>query len=161
MKNYFLGLILFAFFGSVILSVAPHGLSRGYLKFLCGLCSIGCIIFPIASVVVDGDAWRENVESFFEIGEDTRENSVEIYNLFLDEVAEENAELSLKNKIITELKGDNDDIAVDIILDKNSDEIYIEAIRVFFYPSGYDIDPKKVKKICFLELGVECEVFYK
>ena len=161
MKDYFLGLILFAFLGSIILSVAPHGLSRGYLKFLCGLCGIGCIIFPIASVVIDGESWREDVEDLFEINDNANENSVEIYNLFLDEVAEKNAEETLKDKIITELKADKDDICVDIILNKNSDEIYIDAIRVFFYPSGYDIDPKKVKKICFSELGIECEVFYK
>ena len=161
MRDYFLGLILFAFFGSVILSVTPSGLSRGYLKFLCGLCSIGCIIYPIASLAVDGDAWRENIEGMFEVDENAEESSVEIYNLFLDEVAEKNAEDALKSKIITETNGKEEDACVDIILNKNSDEIYIERVFVYLYPSGYDIDPKKVKKICFSELGCECEILYK
>ena len=161
MKDYFLGLILFAFFGAVVLSIAPSGFSRGYLKFLCGLCSIGCIIFPIASLAVDGDSWKENIEGIFETDEKSKESYAEIYNSFLDDIAEENAEETLKNKIITEMNGKYGDIDVDIILNKSCDEIYIESVFVYFYPSGYDIDPRKVKKICFSEFGCECEILYR
>ena len=161
MREYFLGLILFAFFGSVILSVAPHGLSRTYLRFLCGLCSVGCIIFPLVTLFSsDGDKSAE-IESFFEPSENEDKNAVEIYNLYLDSIAEKSAEESLKNKIITELNAKVEDVDVDIILDKSSDEIYIKSVYVLFYPSGYDIDPKKVEKICFSAFGCGCEFFYK
>ena len=161
MRDYFFGLILFAFFGSVILSVAPHGLSRTYLRFLCGLCSVGCIIFPLVSLVSpDGDGGAD-IEAFFETEDGQEKNAVEIYNLYLDGVAEKNAEETLKSEIITELRAKSEDIDVDIILDKSSDEIYIKSVYVFFYPSGYDIDPKKVEKICFSALGCGCEFFYK
>ena len=161
MRSYFLGLILFAFFGSVVLSVAPRGLSRTYLRFLCGLCGIGCIIFPLATLLSGGGSEKEYIESFFEITDQDTNKSAEIYNYYLDDVALTNAEKSLKEKIITETKAKDADFDVNIILKENSGEFYIDGVRVYFYPSGYDIDPRKVEKICFSELGCECEFFYK
>ena len=158
MREYFLGLILFAFFGSVILSVAPEGLGRKYLSFLCGICSVGCIMFPLASLTYDGGA--ESVKALFEVSDEYEENAVEIYNLYLDEAVIKNAEKSLKNEIISELNAGYDDFNVDIILDKNSDEYYIKCVTVTLYPSGYDLDPRKIEKICFSRLECACEFFY-
>ena len=115
MSDYFLGLILFAFFGAIILSITPQGMSRGYLKFLCGLCSIGCIIFPLASFSIEGGAGRDDVEALFDVGENYEENAVEIYNSFLDDTVKSNAENNLKSKIISELNADFEDFDVDII----------------------------------------------
>lgn len=161
MRDYFLGLILFAFFGSVILSVAPSGLGRGYLKFLCALCSIGCIMFPLASIAYDTEAWHGDIENMFETEELSEENSAEIYNSLLDRALEINVENELKAKIITETKAECNDVDVDIILGQNGDEFYIDSIEVVFYPSGYDIDPRKVEKICFSEFGCKCKFFYR
>lgn len=161
MGNYFLGLILFAFFGSVVLSVAPHGLSRNYLRFLCGLCSVGCIVFPLASLLSDNGGGKEYIEPFFEAEAENTDKSVEIYNSYLDSVALSNVEKDLKEKIITETKSKQTDFDIDIILAESSGEIYIDSARVYFYPSGYDIDPRMVEKICFSELGCNCKFFYK
>ena len=161
MKDYFLGLILFAFFGSIVLSIAPRGLSRTYLRFLCGLCSIGCIIFPLVTLLSDGGSEGEYIESLFETELQDANKSVEIYNSYIDDVALTNAEKSLKEKIIAETKSKEADFDVDIILAENGGEIYIKVARVCFYHSGYDIDPRKVEKICFSELGCECEFLYK
>ena len=158
MREYFLGLILFAFFGSVILSVAPQGLGRKYLGFLCGLCSVGCIIFPLASLTYDGGA--ESVKAIFEVSDKYEENAVEIYNLYLDEAVIKNAEENLKSEIISEMGADYEDLDVDIILEKNSDDFYIKCASVTLYPSGYDLDPRGIEKICFSRLECACEFFY-
>ncbi len=158
MREYFLGLILFAFFGSVILSVAPQGLGRKYLSFLCGLCSVGCIMFPLASLTSDGGA--ESVKALFETSDEYEENAVEIYNLYLDDAVIKNAEESLKNEIIAEMNAGVNDFDISIRLEKNSDEFYTKSVLVTFYPSGYDLDPRKIEKICSSRLECSCEFFY-
>lgn len=160
MREYFLGLILFAFLGSAILSVAPCGVAKGYLRFLCGLCGIGCIIFPIFSILGSETGERADFEALFEANANDEDNYVEIYNSFFDESVLLNAEASLKNQIISELNASNEDFELKIIVGYNSDEKYIKRVRVNFYPSGYSIDPKRIEKICFSSLGCECEFFY-
>ncbi len=158
MREYFLGLILFAFFGSVILSAAPQGLGRKYLRFLCGLCSVGCIMFPLVSLTHDGGA--ESIKEAFEASGENEKNAVEIYNLNLDETVIKNAETNLKNEIKTKLKATDEDFYVKIVLDKNGDEFYIKNVLVTFYPSGYDLDPREIEKICFSAYKCGCEFFY-
>ena len=158
MKEYFLGIISFAFFGSFVLSVAPQGLGRKYLRFLCGLCGVGCVMFPLVSLSYGNGA--ELIRNAFEISEESEENAVEIYNLYLDETIIKNAEKDLKREIISSLSAKDEDFDLEIVLDKNSDEFYIKKIFVTFYPSGYDIDPLKVEKICFFAYKCECEFFY-
>ena len=158
MREYFLGLILFAFFGSVIFSVAPSGLSKKYLRFLCGLCSVGCIIFPLASITLEDGT--ETVKELFEGAGRNEEMSAEIYNSNLDNVVLEGAEKDLKDKIISELNARHEDFDVNIILGENSGENYIISVLVTFYSSGCDINPREVEKICFSVLNCECEFYY-
>lgn len=160
MREYFLGLILFAFLGSAILSVAPEGIGRGYLRFLCGLCSLGCVIFPLVSLTGSAGELRGELEGAFEV-ESEPYCYAEIYNSFLDETAVKNAELELKNEILSEIKAKNEGFDLNIILGENSGEIYIRCVQVIFYPSGYHIDPRVIENICLSRLKCECEFFYR
>lgn len=160
MREYFLGLILFAFLGSAILSVAPCGLAKGYLRFLCGLCGVGCVIFPVFSLLGSESGERADLEALFEADAGDAESYAEMYNSFFDEATLNNAETSLKNEIMSELKAESEDFELKIILDDNGAENYIKLVRVNFYPSGYAIDPDEIEKICFSRLGCECEFFY-
>ena len=161
MTEYFLGLIVFAFVGSVIFSLAPAGASKKYVRLLCGLCSVGCIAFPIFELVAEGDGDLEHVSELFETSDIIADNSVEIYNNALNNATLENAEKMLKNEITTKLSAKYDDIDVDIILGKNGDEFYIKRVVVFIYPSGYKLNPDKICNVCENELGKVCDIIYK
>lgn len=161
MTEYFLGLIVFAFVGAVIFSLAPQGASKGYVRLLCGLCSVGCIAFPVFELIADGGENFFEISELFETKEITSENSVEIYNDALNFATVKNAEASLKSDIIKELSAKYEDVDVKIELNDNSDEIYIKRIVVYIYPSGYASDPKKIKKLCQNKLGMSCDIVYK
>ena len=74
MNEYFLGLIAFAFVGAIILSVVPEGMSKKYVRLLCGLCSICCIAFPIFELVGSGGMLAENISALFETSIEIDEN---------------------------------------------------------------------------------------
>ena len=160
MNAYFLGLIVFAFVGSVVLSLTPSGTSRGYVRLLCGLCSVGCVAFPLFGLV-DGGVNADEVAALFEPYDVIDENSVEIYNYALDEATLENAEELLKSKIIQELSTKYEDFDLQILLTESSGEKCIDKIIVTLYPSGYSQDPKKIEDICKSELDADCEFIYR
>ena len=160
MNEYFLGLIIFAFFGAIIFSLVPEGMSKRYVRLLCGLCSIGCIAFPIFELA-GGGIDVEKIVSLFENSTEIDENSVEIYNSSLNSAAVKNACDSIKNEIIKGTSAKYDDIDIRIITNKNGDEFYIEKVSVLIYPSGYALDPDRIVRICERRLGRGCEIIYK
>lgn len=160
MNAYFLGLIVFAFVGSVVLSLAPVGSSRGYVRLLCGLCSVGCVAFPIFSLS-EGGVSVEEITALFEPYDEIDENSVEIYNFALNESAVSNAEELLKTKIVQALSAKYEDFDLQIGILKSNDEFYIDKITVTLYPSGYDLDPRRIEAICKSELDAGCEFIYR
>lgn len=160
MSGYFLGLIIFAFVGAIILSLVPAGASKKQVRFLCGLCSIGCIAFPLFQIAGDGIDF-DGISSIFEASSSIDENAVEIYKSYLNEATIKNVEETLKNDIIQGNSAKLDDIDVNIIVDKNSDEYYISEVVVYIYPSGYGIDPNKIEALCQERLGHKATIVYK
>ena len=161
MTEYFLGLIAFAFVGAIIFSLVPDGKSKRYVRLLCGLCSIGCIAFPIFELMDSGGEKIESLSSLFTMSDKIDENCVEIYNNSINDATIKIAEENLKNAIIKGTSASLDDIDIKILVERNSDEFYIDRIIAYIYPSGYDLDPKKIDKICRNELGKECSIVYK
>ncbi len=161
MTKYFLGLIVIAFVGSVVMSLSPKGTSRAYLKLLCGLCSIGCIAIPLISAFSGGGFIAEDFIDAFDSKNTSEDAMIEIYNDAIEGAAIKNAEQTLKNEIIKELSAKNDSIDVKIITDNNSEDFYIKVISVTIYPSGYTLNPREISSICVSRLGAECEFVYK
>jgi hypothetical protein len=161
MKEYFLGLIVFAFVGAIMLSLAPDGKSKKYVRLLCGLCSIGCIAFPIFELVNNGGDEIKNISELFETAIEADEKSVEIYNDYVNYTTLKSTEEILKNDIIKGTLTKFDDIDIEISLGKNSGEFYIDEVTVYLYRSGYALDPKKIGEICQKRLGEECKIVYK
>lgn len=161
MKEYFLGLIVFAFAGSVILSLAPSGAGKGYIRLLCGLCSVGCIVFPLFGLISGEGVEANELLSMLDGSERIEENSVEIYNDAIDTATLENAELNLKAHLIKELKAKTDSLDAKIVLGESNGEKYIERVKIYIYPSGYAIAPEKIKAATVDLLNAECELIYK
>ena len=165
MSEYFLGLIVFAFVGSMIFSLVPTGSSKRYVRLLCGLCSVGCIIFPLFGLfedVTNGDGSSfEELAEMFETSDEAGENAVEIYNNFVNATSVKNAEETLKNDIIKALSIKSDAVDVKIELGENCGEFYINRVIVYLYPSAYATEPKKIREICENRLGAACEIIYK
>ena len=160
MNEYFLGLIVFAFVGAIVLSLVPSGAGRGYVKLLCGLCSVCCIAFPIFELVELGGNEFDYIVNMFD-SEEAIKNADEIYNKALNTATVENAENSLKNDIIKGVSAKYDDIDVKIILSEAGDEFYISDIVVYLYSGAYTVNPKSIREICVSKLGKECKIIYK
>jgi hypothetical protein len=161
MAEYFLGLIAFAFFGSVILSLLPEGFSKKYARLLCGLCAIVCVAFPLFEVAGNIKNDFKDIASFFEPSAEIEQNAVEIYNNSINTATLKNVEESLKNDILKGNSVSADGVDVRIVLNNNGDEFYIKEVRAYIYPSGYALDPKKINEICKNKLGTECNIIYK
>ena len=160
MNSYLLGLIVFAFVGSLVLSLAPAGISKGYVRLLCGLCSVGCVAFPLFSLASGGGISADEVAALFEPYDEVNENIVEIYNSSLNQATLDNAEESLKSEIIQELSADYDDFDLEISVVKTNDKFCIDKIIVKLYPSGYSLDPREISAICEARLDGHCEFIY-
>lgn len=160
MTEYFLGLIIFAFVGSVIFSLVPSGIGKRYVRLLCGLCSIGCIAFPLLKLV-GGEVELDGISAIFEPISTIDCNTVEIYKDSINNATIEIAEQSLKNDIIREASAKSDDIDVIISIGENSDKFYIDTVSVIIYPSGYHLNPDKIDAVCRDKLDKGAEFIYK
>ncbi len=161
MNEYFLGLIVFAFVGSMILALAPTGISRIYIRLLCGLCSIGCIAFPLMSLA-NGDMLSSgDFAAIFEPSDKIDEEIAEIYNNSLNDATLSSVEESLEGEIISRLSAEYEDIDIEILISNRENTVSVDKIRVYIYPSGYALSPDKISEICQERLSCECEFVYK
>ena len=154
MKEYFVGIIAVVFVGGMIVSIAPGGTTQKYLRLLCGLSVMACIVMPAVSFFKGCDAPIETWGDLGEIEEYDESKYVEIYNNSLREAGAQNAENIIKNDMLKEFNADEQDF--DIRLDNEiiSDEIYISGILLEIHPSGVALDPRQMKK--YLEDRLEC-----
>ena len=161
MSEYFLGLITLAFVGAIIFSLAPSGTSKGYVRLLCGLCSVGCIAFPVFELISGGGGNLADLTALFEADVEVDSGIVEIYNNSLNNATLKNAEEALKNDIIKEISAKYDDADVKIELGKSGDEFYINKIFVYLYPAAYSADPRVIEDMCESRFEAECVIVYK
>lgn len=161
MKEYFLGIMVTVFIGGIIVSVAPDGGSQKYLRFLCGLCVTLCVITPIFSQFKSGENAFEKYAELFEneINETTKYD--EIYNDMVLKADIKTASETLRNEIFKEFSADENKLDVNIILDKKSDEYYIDHVEVIIYPDGILVDPHSIEKYVYERLGCGCEFIYE
>ncbi len=159
MKEYFITIMAVALVGGVILSLTPKGSSARYVRLLCGLCTVGCVAFPIVGFF-DGELDKEGLLSVFDYEERDKEYYEEIYNNNLNKSEIENAENILKGEILEGVSAKNDDIDVRLVTEDNSGEISILKVEVTIYPSGLTIDPRRIENYVQDRLGCPCEFFY-
>ena len=158
MRGYFFGVIVVAIVGSVVMATSSHTGSARHIKFLCSLCVIGCLAFPLLSLL-EGEFDTDGVLELFE-SDINEEKYDEIYNDYFLKSEIENASKTLKIKINKELEIDDDCYDLNIVLDKNSDEKNISRVEIIIYASGLTVDPRGIKALIGEYLGCECEIFY-
>ena len=159
MKEYFLAILAVAVIGGIIISLSPDGNSAKYIKLLCGLCTVGCIIIPIVSYAAEGDYSYEQWKGVF-VQEQYVGEYDEIYNNAFENVENTNADILLKNKIIQALRVEKDDFDIHICLDNKSDGKSIEKVEVKIYSSGIDIDPRSLENYVYSLLKCQCVIYY-
>ena len=159
MKEYFISVIAVSLVGSIIVSLAPGGGVAKNMKLLCALCTAACIIFPL------GTFWGNSIssadiESLFATETNEEYNYGEIYNNSLNKYNVINSENALKNEINQEFELKNDAFDVKMIWDEESDVFCISCVRVYIYPEGVSVDPRKIEKYISERVGCKCEFVY-
>ena len=160
MKDYFVGIIVVAFFGGMIVSVLPSGAMQKYLRLLCGLCLSASMILPIFSFFASGDLAWDQGDILGEEDLSLKENYDEMYNRSLMLAQEENLEKIIKNEIIQGFSANSDGFDIDISIEEKSGEFYISSSRIEIHASGITLDPHAMKKYVEERLLCPCEVVY-
>ncbi len=160
MKGYFTGIILVVLLSSAVLSITPSDGSKKYIRLVCGLCTVGCMLIPAAQAF--GSLWmsEEDIISKFEYSETAERDYAEIYNKNLNSTEIKNAEASLKRLIIEELSLNYADFDIAINAEIKSDEFYISSVTLKIYPSGVNIEPSRVTEYISEKLDCPAEVYY-
>ena len=160
MKEYFVGIISVVFLGGMIVSVMPSGATQKYLRLLCGLSVMACIVMPVFSFFAEQNIIIDGWDISNGVGGDDESKYVEIYNNSLKSAGTDSAEYSLKNDIIKEFSAHYDDIDIELETTVNGDEIYISNVWLKIHPSGVLLDPHKIKKYLEDRLQCPCTVVY-
>ena len=159
MKEYFISIMAVSLVGSVIIAMVSGNSTSKYLKLLCGLCMVGCIVFPLTSVA-NWSLDSENILKKFDYENGQEKYYDEIYNSSLGKFEIINAEISLKSEILKELSASNDDFDLNIITNQNADGFYISSVVIKVHSSGIDIDPRRIEKYVLKRLNCPCEIVY-
>ncbi len=160
MREYFVGIISVVFLGGMIVTIMPSGATQKYLRLLCGLSVMACMVMPVFSLFTERNTGIDNWDALngFDSGDELE--YVEIYNNSLKNAVADNAENALKNDIIREFSARYDDIDVEIEVSASSDEIYILSVWLKIHPSGVLLDPHEIKKYLEDRLQCPCTVVY-
>ena len=85
MKEYFIAVIAVSLLGGVIVSMLPDGNTAKNVRFLCSLCTVACIAFPLISFFDNGFD-SQTLMNVFEQSEQESEFYDEIYNKLWREI---------------------------------------------------------------------------
>ena len=160
MKEYFISIVVIALVGSLIISMLPSSSNAKYLRLICGLCAIGCIVLPL----INADDTMIDFESLEELFYNEQNGDNDYDKIYKDAMAKaeiSNAEISLKNEIVKACSANYEDFDVEIITKKYSDEFYISKITLKIYPSGITLNVHLIKKYIEEKIGHECVIFYE
>lgn len=161
MKGYILGVVSLSLVSAIIISIAPAGHSQRYLRLLAGLALTLCIAAPLLSLIGEGEFSAEYVKELLGSEEESAANYDEIYNKTIINAGKQNVEKTLKSEMLQELKGNDEDIDLYLVLSNESDEIYIERVEIIIYPSGLSLDPHFMEDYISERLDCSCVVIYK
>ena len=161
MKEYFVVLISMVFAGGILISLTPPGSFQKYMRFLCGIAVSGCIMMPLLSGEVFEKTYIGDWDKYWDSENDVMLNYDEIYNSSLKHASAKNAEEYIKSLVTKEIKAQKGDIDIRVITSEKSEEICIERIEVIIYPSGINLDPRKIQNIVYELLECECIIMYK
>ena len=159
MKAYFLGIIIVAFLGGMVVSIIPGGASQRYLRLLCGLCVSASIVLPIFSLLSQGK-FEVNANDFLETRAFEEDNYAEIYNKSIKNAEEKTLESILKVEIIQEFDAKSEDIDIDLVIAEKSDEFYISEVYLEIHASGVLLDPHAIKEYIDYRLLCDCVIVY-
>lgn len=160
MKEYFVGVMAAVLFGGLIISLFPDGSEKKYLRLLCAIAAVSCMIVPLIDFASDAQNVGDELDSLLDFDGYATGDYDEFYNNSLMRASVDNAEKYLKKLVISEVDAKDEDLDIDIIARIESDEIYIEAVEVKIYPSGLAKDPHAIEKLVCELLGCECRIFY-
>ena len=113
MKEYFITVIAVALVGALIISMLPAATNAKYLRLICGLCAIGCIVFPLANMGELSFESDEIIGLFGDSGENDEQYD-KIYNNTIENAEITNAQILLKSEIIKELSASDEDFDIKI-----------------------------------------------
>jgi len=159
MREYLISITALALVGAIVISMIPFGGSARYLKLLCALCTIGCIVFPLSSFV-SAEINKDDLVELMTAESIDKEYYDEIYNKSINDQQIKSAEYILKNDIIKRFSADALDFDVNVILEEKSDEILISLVRITIYPEGVTLNIRAIEKYVFEKLGCDCEFEY-
>ena len=159
MKEYFISIIAIALVGALIISMLPDATNAKYLRLICGLCAIGCIVLPLANFGSENFDFDEITELFGN-EEDKKEQYDKFYNASIKEAEITNAQILLKSEIIQATSASAKDFDVKIYTANIGDEIYISNIEIKIYPSGIFMDVHAATKCVEENFGCKCRIIY-
>ena len=160
MKEYFISIATIALVGVATVSMLYGTSNAKYLRLICGLCVIGCIVFPFTKMWDDDFDFSE-IEELFKQDEAESQKYDKIYNNSIKHGEISSAETLLKSEIIKEFDVNSEDFDVRINAQKNSGENYSYDIEVKIYPSGIFMNVHAVEKYVNDRLNCECQFYYE
>ena len=161
MKEYFAVVITVIFIGGTLVSLAPEGSGKRYLRLLVSLAVTGCIIMPLFSFL---DGWEMDAEGISEMlswGEENTQNYEEIYNKSLQNGAKEQAEELIVSKLYEQFSLSEKSASVEISFLSENQILTLQEIRVTLHGKGVLTDPREIVSFAEDAFGCPCTVLYE
>jgi hypothetical protein len=161
MSKYFLSVMIIVFVGGIVVSIAPDGSTKRYIRQLCGLAITLCILSPVLELARGGEGEFDKIRDLFDRDSVPEQSYAEIYNESILSAGAENASEILKNEIKQEFSLSDEAFDVDILAKYNGDEIYIDHIDVIIYFAGVAANPHNIKNYVWERFECECQIIYE
>ena len=159
MKGFSFTILTASLVGGIINSlVSKNSKLKKYVLFIVTLVCTLSIISPISAVLTNVSDFKKSVEDFFE--STIIQNKINLSNEIIIKESKERIESGIKDLLIQKYKFDENEVSVEIILDKKQiDNIKIEKIYVYISGKASWSNADEIKK--YLENTVGSEFIVK
>lgn len=156
MKEYLLALFAVCMVAGIVKVIASDCALAEHVGFICAICVILCVASPLIKLLDAGF----DLEDIFEGTDGSRAEYGEIFDAYLQEQDEKNAEISLARMLEAELSLNEESTSVDITVSNDGEATRVEGVRVILHADAISADPERIKEYIMQYTSAKCDIVY-
>ena len=145
-----------ALLSGVVGMLSPEGNTKKYVRLVGSLCILCALASPLVGLVVEGE---DGLELLFPTV-DGAEAYEDIYREAIAEGVRENAELAVKNMLISRFDIAQEELEIILSVVWQGEKYEVDGATVILKSSLVAIDPREITEYIKGELGCSCTVVY-
>ena len=146
-KEYLMSLLCVAVAAAITQGMLKGNAQREQLCFLCAVCVLAALVVPSSRLIFSLGSAEDMVDKILPESDSENEGYGKIYISHLLDGGAEEVERYIVSELSEKLLESKENIGARVTLSADGKGAEVRSVKVFLYPSAYDAEPEKIKKL--------------